>query len=498
MTAAPKWSAIAGIALVVIFGLVVLPLPFYGDQALFAVYGERITAGGVLYRDLWDPKQPATFLFYALGGSVFGFGEVGLHLFELVYWVGFIVLVMRWTRRIYSLGVTPVLVGVLSVGIVYLNGDSTVTGQTELLVGFPLFVTVWFLYSSMRPTEESKVSMLLAGVFSGFVLLFKFVFGPILIALWVFTLRRTVRPWECLGRLVAGTAVPLAVFAAYLALNGALGDFLWASFVYPLKALGVPGAQKGVGELVRLMGSFAIHYALTGAFAALGLWRYIREPSPRNEWVSLAVIWLVAGTVVIIAQRTAWWGYHAMLLLIPVALIAGYGIEELAEHWSSLSRVRLIALLVAGALLLVPAGGAFARQTDLLVRHRFALSTADRASYREAADPGYAARARYGAFLTQLDTQAGPIYVYGSPLYYFFSGRPSASRIHGWSTQYWSQDMWLEVLDDLAETQPPFVLMAREERVERTHPETLDFLLGRYVILNEDPQLGTWYQLPSR
>ena len=43
----------------------------------------------MLSRDLFDIKQPGIYVFYAFGGLLFGFNEVGIRLFELVYWLAF-------------------------------------------------------------------------------------------------------------------------------------------------------------------------------------------------------------------------------------------------------------------------------------------------------------------------------------------------------------------------------------------------------------------------
>ena len=92
-TATPTRTSIATNALalcvVVLAGGLCLAWPFWGDQALFTVYSREMTEGAVLYRDLFDVKQPGIFLFYAAGGLLFGFTEIGIHLFELVYWLAF-------------------------------------------------------------------------------------------------------------------------------------------------------------------------------------------------------------------------------------------------------------------------------------------------------------------------------------------------------------------------------------------------------------------------
>ena len=65
--------------------LVNLPQPFTGDQALFTIRASEMSDGKILYRDLWVPKQPGIFYFYFVGGMLFGFNEIGVHTFELLY-----------------------------------------------------------------------------------------------------------------------------------------------------------------------------------------------------------------------------------------------------------------------------------------------------------------------------------------------------------------------------------------------------------------------------
>src|SRR5467141_2357293 len=76
---------IAALAAVLLIGLIHIAYPFDGDQALFTEGALKISRGAVLYRDFWDIKQPGIFVFYLLGGLIFGFNELGIHVFELIY-----------------------------------------------------------------------------------------------------------------------------------------------------------------------------------------------------------------------------------------------------------------------------------------------------------------------------------------------------------------------------------------------------------------------------
>lgn len=79
----------ASLFAVAVLGMANLLQNFNGDQALFVVYAEQINHGALLYRDVWDLKQPGVFLFYLFAGKIFGFTEIGVHLFELLYWLVF-------------------------------------------------------------------------------------------------------------------------------------------------------------------------------------------------------------------------------------------------------------------------------------------------------------------------------------------------------------------------------------------------------------------------
>src|SRR5215212_5376856 len=74
---------------------------FNGDQALFTVYAAEINQGALLYRDVWDIKQPGIFIFYLVGGRLFGFNESGIHLFELIYWLVFSVVVQSTLKNCF-------------------------------------------------------------------------------------------------------------------------------------------------------------------------------------------------------------------------------------------------------------------------------------------------------------------------------------------------------------------------------------------------------------
>src|ERR1044072_2235741 len=71
------WLGVGVLGLVAFVGLGALVQPFTWDQAVFALGAERLLAGGRLYVDYWDFKQPGIFWFFALAGRLFGVDEGG-------------------------------------------------------------------------------------------------------------------------------------------------------------------------------------------------------------------------------------------------------------------------------------------------------------------------------------------------------------------------------------------------------------------------------------
>ena len=132
------------LSVIVLIGLIHLPYPFGGDQALFTIGALKISNGAVLYRDFWDLKQPGLYGFYLLAGTLFGFDEVGVHTFELLYMAIFSLVLMKTLRGYYANPSMACLVPLLTVGIYYgVSGQWHLT-QLEALVGFPMFLALWY------------------------------------------------------------------------------------------------------------------------------------------------------------------------------------------------------------------------------------------------------------------------------------------------------------------------------------------------------------------
>ena len=61
-----------------------LILPLDRDKSFFLYVAKHIESGSILYKDIWDAKQPGIILFYLAAGELFDFIERGVHQFEII------------------------------------------------------------------------------------------------------------------------------------------------------------------------------------------------------------------------------------------------------------------------------------------------------------------------------------------------------------------------------------------------------------------------------
>ena len=497
-TTGRAWAG-AAIALVVVTSIINLPLPFFGDQALYSVMASMMGDGAALYADVWDIKQPGIFVFYLAGGTAFGYTEVGIHIFEILWWSAFMVVLSVTIRRIVTSPIAVAATIGLIGGTYFLVASPTELTQVEGLVGFPMFLCLWFAYRSESSGSDGRRLLVLSGVFGGVVLIFKLIFLPVVAALWLISALGRHREGgiglgTAVGSVAAGLALPLGLVVIVLAVQGALDEAIRTSLVYPFEVLAVDGIGYGFVFLRRNVTWFAVMFLPVHVLAVLGMWRAIR--GERRTFDRYAMAWLVTGTIVIVVQVSSWFTWHFLLLLVPMGLFAGRGVDWIVMTWPDFTRwVRFAFALVAVAALIPPLYGG-AVKVGPLVANGFALSEAQRQAFEFDVWPYYRDFRTDGAILDDSLGHPGPIYVFGDPTYNFLFGRDQAIPVHGWTPQLLTDDVWNRVTDDLVAARPSFIHVAEWTRrlVETRSPGIAAFLASEYEIVRRS-ELGVWYVL---
>ena len=548
------WLYASALGAVVVAGALCLAMPFWGDQALFTVYGRQLSRGAVLYRDVFDVKQPGIFYFYTAGGLLFGFTEVGIHLFELLYWIGFSVFALVALRPYFTARWGPPSVLLFTVVIYYLSAGTLDLTQIEILVAFPILLAWWLLDGADAGTGHGSRRYAAAGLAAASVLLMKHLYVLIVLAFLVRTLIRSRRrgiPNRDLSRSLGAFSIallaPLLVVVTYFAIHGQLGRIWWAYFeMAPAAQLGTP---KPLSYLAVGARRFMIGHAPVLILSVLGVVQALRERvRPQFDLVVGMLLWVASAAVAFFIQ--GWPVYKWMLFTVPLGILAVVGIESSLSPASGLDRkasrlrvaaavgLAVVSLLLSAsphiqtalllsigvgvgagvaarlahsprvtrltlqvllAALAVSVGVTASTPVDkfrLLMEHHFALSVQARAEFHRASYGAYRAADEDLEILRRDEDLPGSLYVFGDPVLLLRAHRPQAVPILGWGPEFLDRRAWEELNADLRSTSPRYIVLDdhSESVIRRRQPAILQLIESRYEVSFYGAS-GIWYVL---
>lgn len=242
------------------------------------------------------------------------------------------------------------------------------------------------------------------------------------------------RRWSPVAWL-AGLVAVIVLFMAWLAIQGALSDFLRflsaAERLDPTVRLLEKG-QAFMGWMLRRPLSFL---AVAGAVAVVH----------KRRWTGwLVLLWALAEVAALFGPETidvSWGGFshYAVPGLAALALLAGLGLAQVAAWTSDKSRGRK--LLAAGFLVaaILTAGGWIG---DL----GFAITQ------REYPQPTFDDEMRIGHYAAATTSEGQGILVLGNASFYHWAARRPASRFFHLPAYLPQSDLWPEVETDLLQT----------------------------------------------
>lgn len=496
------------VLVMVVVGWASAGTPFRGDHALFALYGRAMKDGAVLYRDLWEVTNPGVLWFYQLAGTLFGFTEDGIRLFEWLYWTAFVLTVSWAVKSAHGLARWPLAPAVLVGGVFYLSSSAETAHLTkaEGLVAFPLFLAAWLAgraeETPFRPAARGL--WVLAGACGGVAVLFKFAFAACLLAAWLPFLIRLVKDvdWQSLVFLAGGLSLPLGGAAAFFIAHDTLPHVRDCLFATPREML-ANAELAGFDRLANSVRWFAEVYSPVLALAVAGtVVALVRQRDRQRDRLVVSLVLMATATVpVILVQRWSWWSYHFLLLAVPVSVLAAYTWPVLYAAVSErLSRPpgprEKWAVAAVGVCLFLPVLGQGGYVVFRLATHRFGLTAEDRAAARLTFGQAYRDAIREADWLA---TQPpGPVFVAGDPLISFLSDRPQPGRFHGWSLELLPPRLWDELLAEWQASPPPLIFLDTgvhryEAILTAKAPTGRAWLLANYREARRTPA-GAWYQ----
>jgi hypothetical protein len=494
-----KLSIAAGLALVAALALLHLFYPFDDDQGLFSTGARALAQGARMYLDFWDLKQPGIYWYFTLAGSLFGFDEVGIHTFDLLWVLAIGIVVVRIAMQEYS---RPLLIGlapIICLGCYYAKADPIHLSQVEIVVVLPISLVAWLLLDAV-PERKQAWRFALAGVLVIAVVMFKIILGAIPAALigtallhgWL-AQRVRLRDVIVHGALPAlvGGIVAAALLLAYLWSNGILTQTLWVAFTYPPLAL----KEYEWQPLDMLQRSFAWFWSgerFLLPFMLLGAWRELVVRRSRLGW--LLLVWLVVGHVAVLAQVLSWWQYHFNLFFVPLGLFAVAGLEVLADYAQRFRHGRWIIPGTLAVLFVLCIGVSMMHKMQ-----RYWLSGpspfVDRVAYQMRVEQRLDAMIEGRNFLARPDALPGKIANLGDPRMFIYANRPAVLEVNG--SGYMLASQWRDAAAILERERPVYIYLGNDTRYIWTHGgDAIQRLIAEhYVLAHTDHRRGEWYEL---
>lgn len=486
-----------------ILGVVHLPHPFEGDQALFMVGAQHLEAGDLLYADFWDVKQPGIYLFYWLAGKWFGFTEVGAHALELVWFTLLVPFCVAMLRPYFDRPWLAAFAPLATIGLYYGMSAREHLTQLEILVGPLLFLCAALAARTWGSRRAQMLAWFGSGALASVVVTFKLALAPIPLTVW--TVAALVRLWQ--GRksairplladlaagFVGGVSV-LAVVAFGFHLHGSLDQLIWTSFQYPVEAI----SDTQLAPANRLVGSamwFGSHAApLVAFFLCFGLakWRGLGR-----ETLTLQLMgWLVIACFVIAVQRWSWWQYHFLILIMPAGILGLRGLDAVAssELFSGKPVWRVARISAVALILICPAFVNWSVKARNFAKH-VQLGTSWYGPYQIASENAYREIWEATHFL-RADANRDPIHVFGDPLYLYLSEREQALREKGWVPENHLPSQWQDLPVQLLTARPAWIFVDAKSHpmITELSPDTHTAIQALYEE-TQSCERGTWFRL---
>lgn len=465
---AVAWAALA----VVASGLVLLP--YYGDQALYAVIGRDVVGGRVPYTGIWDIKQPGIYLWYGTVDALLGGSPVVTRGLDVAAAVLTALLVGRLLRGRLRPAVAR-WVPVASAAVLLLPVRALDLGQVEQLAVLPALAALVLVTGG--PSRRRAVA---AGLCTGVVAVLKLWVAAVpLLAVGVWLVAR--RRFGPAGAVAAGAAVPVLAVLGWLTAGGALGAALDTWFAGPGQAL----AQDGARPVERLVSGFGRYVLVTAPVLVLVAMRLPAVRRDRDPLDLALLAWVGAGLLVIGGQL--WWSYHWVLLTPALLALAARQVSDRPV------RGRPAWLLVVAAVPLLAVGVASPERPMALGN---GWTAASRAAIADRLGSGTTARAELAAAGFR---PGDGLYVLGDPTYQLVAGAPIPARLNGWTPELFTDAQWDELGVELGVTRPTFVFLENiYAELTAVRGNALGRTLDDHYESVRTSDAGVWYRSTDR
>ena len=498
-----RYGEILVIAIVVFLGLLRVPEPFWVDQVPFMLYAEQFAKGALLYRDFWDIKPPGIYGVYLIAGKLFGFTGVGMHLLDGLWMIGLAAMLRLTLAQYFTRSWIAILLPWLSAGVYFSVLDPNDQMQVESLIGLPMYTLVWCTWQAVQHPKTRWRWLFLSGIAGGVILLFKLIFLPLIVGLWLVyllhalvkqTLVNQKQPWvgaviHSVVPVLLGISMPLIPVLLYWASTGMLGEAFYTIVQHPVIMIkNLP--KKPFITLIKSIFSWFRRFAPLTVLSAFAIVRMLRTRKLDYLMIQM-IVWLTLGLVTISIQTQSWWRYHFFLLLVPIAVLAAKGIdlalEPQARRWNR-GVVAVCLLGVVGFNVL-----AVGKMGLAMTRSGLPFTPETQLAYQTQLSPTYVLAKEAVKFVNEPGRKPGPIYVIGDPTFYVLANRTQAIPLLGTISAILLPDQWTLMQTQLKDARPPYLYIINDD-VQYIPASFFEFLNQMYSPAQKTTG-GNWYEI---
>lgn len=335
------------------------PINVWGDANCLLTVGRVMKAGGVVYRDIYEQKGPTLYLIHMLAACITERSFLGVYVLEVLSFAAALALTCRVMAR--RMPVRPACALAALLGAFVLTGAAFSRGDSAEEFCLPYLMAALALAFDaygQRPGPMRKRPLFVCGLMAGMVATIKFtilgLFVGLCIAEGLLALRAggLKRALVSAGVFLAGMLLPVLLWCAYFAANGALGD-AYTAYIHNNVFLYSDGTRTAMDLLHDIWDT--VRDNVLWVLAAVGGLLALLTDQRERLALRLSVLSMAACTFAAVFFLGRTWTYSALVLCV----FAFTGMGRIGKRLGGLLERRwagaaVCALALAIALLLSP------------------------------------------------------------------------------------------------------------------------------------------------
>jgi hypothetical protein len=342
-------------------------------------------------------------------------------------------------------------------------------------------------FSLLSP--RGKWQLALAGASAGFLLLIKPFYGLVGAGFWAAFLiadRKASRRVSTWAVLLLSAAAPVVAMIVWFALRGALPQLFDAMIVTPYEAKLTVNPLSRVSGLLLTIGHLCYGVRPLWPMLIAAVWAAYENRRNRKMLTAVGFLgmWFITGAIGVLLQLQSWFPFQFLLILPPVALLAGVGLSWTLAHivkaaWPK----RALAILLLGFCLWAA---------------RIPVRPLVVALWRTGGDVPPSANFERHRRQLQYDARqitcmpSETVLAWMSPMVYRFSRCRSASPVEGTRMVWMPASLLDRVRQDIRGSSPRYIYL-RDYDIER-FTAAMPGLMEQYAMVYQSTE-GAWYRL---